>query len=248
MKRARLQEDAQAYEAQISQAYTPIAAPSPQQINQHPSTMTTVASHQDSIGGQASSSTSAPPAPMASQSTSASTPSSSRQVLCCDESSYEVGSTHSYEQPLPLNRYNSPILKMSHSHHQPSLEKYEATPESPYKYGSLHPQQQDYDVSAPGSSSAHEYDPLPPQVPVASDEESLVYPNVGVENQTEPPTMQDPHIPPGYFSHYPLESQGNLEPQDPLDYSDLDALFDGGPYPPPGEAGNSDSYQGYQQY
>lgn len=249
MKRARLQEDAQAYEAQISQAYTPIVAPPSQQINQPPPAMPSIAPP-TSIVSQSAGNSTAPPTPMGSQSTSVSASSSSRPLLCCDDSSYDIGNSQPYEQQVPMHKYNSPpILKMSHNIHHPSpMEKYEAPPQSAYKYEGHHPQQQDYDAPAAASAPAHDYDPLPPQVPVASDEEPLVYPNVGVESHAEPPPMPDSHMPPGYFSNYPLETQGNLESQDPLDYSVLEALFEGGSYPPPGDAGNADTYQEYQQY
>lgn len=259
MKRARLQEDAQAYEAQISQAYPPIVAPPSQSINQTPVMAASVASGQ-SIVSQSAGNPAVPPPPMVSQSAVMPPTGSARPILCCDDASYDVVGNHTYDQPSSsANKYNNPpTLKIQHHHHHthhpppPPLDDPTPPPPPPppaHKYELPPPHHQEYDVPAPTATVAHEYDPLPPQVPVAGDEEPpLVYPSMGAGPLADPNSMTDPSLTSGYFPHYPLDPQPNLDTHDPLDYSVLEALFDGSPYPPTADVGTPDTYHDYHHY
>ncbi|KAK8750807.1 hypothetical protein OTU49_015011 [Cherax quadricarinatus] len=259
MKRARLQEDAQAYEAQISQAYTPIVAPPSQSINQSPVMSASVAPPQ-SIVSQSAGNPTAPPPPMVSQSPVMPPTGSARSILCCDDTGYDVASSHtSYDQPgSSVHKYNTPsTLKVQqqqqHHHHHPPPPLDDPLPPPPppssHKYNLPPPHQQKYDVPPPTSTTTHEYDPLPPQVPVAGDEEpTLVYPSMGTGPLTDPTPMADASLTSGYFPHYTLDPQPSLDTQDPLDYSVLEALFDSSSYPPSADVGTPDNYHDYHHY
>lgn len=250
MKRARLQEDAQAYEAQISQAYNPSLAPPSQAINQSPVMPASVAPPPP-IVSQSAGNAAPPPPPMVSQSAVVPPAGAARPLLCCDDTGYDVpAAAHAYDQPAaPAHKYNAPpTLKVQQHHHHHPPPPLDDPPPPPHKYDLPPQHQHDYDVAPPTAAAGHEYDPLPPQVPVAGEEEPpVVYPSVGAGPMADPTPLADHSLTPGYFPHYPLEAQHNLHSQDPLDYSVLEALFDGSPYPA-SDVGGPDAYQDYQQY
>nr|XP_027227210.1 leucine-rich repeat extensin-like protein 3 [Penaeus vannamei] len=228
---ARQQEDPQASEAHVSQAYTPGIAPPSQAINQSPAMPSAVAPSPSIVSQSPAGSAVAPPPPIGGQSTAAS--GSSRPLLCCDEPGYDTGpahgpahgSAHDYDQPSSAHKYNPPpLLKLPHVHQPPPMDKYEPLPPQPK-----------YDLHQPRPD----------------DDEALVYaPSVGAEQLGEPPPpMPEPPMPLGYFSHYALDTHGSLDAHDSLDYSVLDALLEGASYPQPGESsGSHEHYHDYPHY